>query len=96
LILDSKPYFDSLLDRYEEDCRPESDIMNIRIAQKVEQGLGRSVRGEKDYSIIVLVGGDLIKFAKSPLTSKYFSSQTRKQIEIGIQVAAFAERRLRK
>lgn len=90
LIIDSKPYFDSLLDRYEEDCRSESDIMNIRIAQKVEQGLGRSVRGEKDYSIIVLVGGDLIKFAKSPLSSKYFSSQTRKQIEIGIQVATFA------
>ncbi len=90
LIIDSKPYFDSLLDRYEEDCRSESDIMNIRIAQKVEQGLGRSVRGEKDYSIIVLVGGDLIKFAKSPLTSRYFSSQTRKQIEIGIQVAYFA------
>jgi len=90
LIIDSKPYFDSLLDRYEEDCRSESDIMNIRIAQKVEQGLGRSVRGEKDYSIIVLVGGDLIKFAKSQRSSKYFSSQTRKQIEIGIQVASFA------
>ncbi|OGO77149.1 MAG: DEAD/DEAH box helicase [Clostridiales bacterium GWB2_37_7] len=90
LVIDSKPYFDSLLDRYEEDCRSESDIMNIRIAQKVEQGLGRSVRGEKDYSIIVLVGGDLIKFVKSPLSSKYFSSQTRKQIEIGIQVASFA------
>lgn len=27
LIVDSKPYFDSLLDRYEEDCRYESDIM---------------------------------------------------------------------
>jgi replicative superfamily II helicase len=90
LILDSKPFFDSLLDRYEEDCRANSDIINIRIAQKVEQGLGRSVRGEKDYSIIVLVGGDLVKFAKSPITSKYFSSQTRKQIEIGIQVAEFA------
>lgn len=90
LIIDSKPYFDSLLDRYEEDCRSESDILNIRIAQKVEQGLGRSVRGEKDFSIIVLVGADLIKFAKSPLTSKYFSTQTRKQIEIGIQVASFA------
>ena len=90
LIIDSKPFFDSLLDRYEEDCRSESDIMNIRIAQKVEQGLGRSVRGEKDYSIIVMVGGDLVKFIKSPLSNKYFSPQTRKQIEIGIQVAAFA------
>lgn len=90
LVLDSKPYFDSLLDRYEEDCRSTSDIINIRIAQKVEQGLGRSVRGEKDYSVIILVGGDLIKFAKSPNTSKYFSPQTKKQIEIGMQVASFA------
>lgn len=90
LILDSKPYFDSLLDRYEEDCRSKSDIINIRVAQKVEQGLGRSVRGEKDYSVILLVGGDLIKFAKSPITAKYFSSQTRKQLEIGMQVAEFA------
>ena len=91
LIIDSKPHFDSLLDRYEEDCRNDSDIMNIRIAQKVEQGLGRSVRGEKDYSIIILVGGDLIKFIKSPLTSKYFSNQTKKQIEIGVQIAEFAK-----
>ncbi|ELW9234635.1 DEAD/DEAH box helicase [Proteus mirabilis] len=89
LIIDSKPYFDSLLDRYEEDCRVESDILNIRIAQKVEQGLGRSVRGEKDYSIIVLIGGDLVKFIKNPASNKYFSPQTRKQIEIGIQVASF-------
>ncbi len=90
LIIDSKPYFDSLLDRYEEDCRSNSDIMNVRIAQKVEQGLGRSVRGEKDYSIIILVGGDLVKFVKSPISNKYFSAQTRKQIEIGMQVASFA------
>lgn len=91
LIVDSKPFFDSLIDQYEESCRPSSDIINIRIAQKVEQGLGRSVRGEKDYSIIVLVGGDLVKFVKSPMTNKYFSSQTRKQIEIGVQVAGFAK-----
>lgn len=90
LIIDSKPYFDSLLDRYEEDCRSNSDIMNVRTAQKVEQGLGRSVRGEKDYSIIILVGGDLVKFVKSPISNKYFSAQTRKQIEIGMQVASFA------
>ena len=90
LILDSKPYFDSLLDRYEEDCRPYSDTINIRVAQKIEQGLGRSVRGEKDYSIIVITGGDIVKFIKSPLTSKYFSSQTKKQIELGIQIAQYA------
>lgn len=90
LIIDSKPYFDSLNDRYEEICRPCSDVINLRVAQKVEQGLGRSVRGEKDYSVIIILGGDLIKFLKSPLTSKYFSPQTKKQIEIGLQIAELA------
>jgi len=91
LILDSKPFFDSLSDRYEEVCRESSDIVNIKIAQKIEQGLGRSVRGEKDYCAILLIGGDLIKFMKSPLTSKYFSAQTRKQIDIGREIANFAK-----
>lgn len=91
LIIDSKPYFDSLLDRYEEDCRVNSDIINVKIAQKVEQGLGRSVRGEKDYSVILITGGDVTQFVKSKTTNKYFSPQTRKQIEIGLQIAAFAK-----
>jgi replicative superfamily II helicase len=95
LILDSKPYFDSLLDRYEEDCRTGSDIMNVKIAQKVEQGLGRSVRGEKDYSVILIVGGDLTKFVKSQSTHKYFSPQTKKQIEIGLQIAEDAKAELK-
>lgn len=91
LIIDSKPYFDSLLNRYEEECRTNSDIINIQIAQKIEQGLGRSVRGEKDYSAIVLLGGDLVKFMKSPSTNKYFSDQTKKQITIGLKVCEFAK-----
>jgi len=90
LVLDSRPYAQTLMDRYEELCRPHSDIINTRLAQKIEQGLGRSVRGEKDYSIIILVGNDLVNFVKSPLTNKYFSDQTRKQIEIGLQIAQFA------
>ncbi|WP_409161150.1 DEAD/DEAH box helicase [Pectobacterium sp. B2J-2] len=91
LIIDSKPYSETLTDRYEEECRPSSDIINIKTAQKVEQGLGRSVRGEKDYSIIVITGGDLVQFIKSPLTMKYFSPQTRMQIEIGSQIVDFAK-----
>ena len=94
LIFDSKPYFDSLVDRYEEECRSESDIFNTKIAQKVEQGLGRSVRGEKDYSVIVILGGDLVKFIKSRDTMNHFSAQTRKQIAIGMQVAEFAKEEL--
>ncbi len=90
LIIDSKPFFNSLNDKYEETCRPTSDIINIKIAQKVEQGLGRSVRGEKDYSIVLLIGADLVKFIRSSRSNKYFSAQTRKQIEIGLEIAVMA------
>ncbi|EEE8999492.1 DEAD/DEAH box helicase, partial [Salmonella enterica subsp. enterica serovar Ohio] len=69
LVIDSKPYSETLGDRYEEECRPNSDIINVKIAQRVEQGLGRSVRGEKDYSVIIITGGDLVQFLKSPLTT---------------------------
>ena len=53
-----------------------------KLAQKIEQGLGRSVRGEKDYSVIVLMGNDLVDFITNTKTKEYFS-ETQQQIEIG-------------
>ncbi|MCW2258681.1 MULTISPECIES: DEAD/DEAH box helicase family protein [Sphingobacterium] len=90
LVIDGKPNFTSLSDKYEEQSRINSDYNNIKIAQKIEQGLGRSVRGEKDYSVILMIGADLVKFVKSIQTNKYFSYQTRKQIEIGLEIAKMA------
>jgi replicative superfamily II helicase len=87
LIIDSKPYSESLSDNYEEVCREESSLTHIKIAQKIEQGLGRSVRGEKDFSAILLIGGDLINFVRDPRTREFFSIQTRTQIEIGYTIA---------
>ena len=86
LIIDSLPYSDNLSDRYEEMCRPSSEIMNKKIAQKIEQGFGRGVRGEKDYCAIIVIGADLVKFIRSQNTKKYFSKQTQKQIDIGLSI----------
>ncbi len=91
LIIDSKPYFQTLTDRNQERCRKNSNIIKTKIAQKIEQGLGRAVRGEKDYCIIVLFGADLIKFIRSKETSKFFSLQTQKQINIGLKIADLAK-----
>lgn len=90
LVLDGRPFFSSLADRYEESNRIISDSINIKIAQKIEQGLGRSVRGEKDYCLILIVGADLVKFIKSSRTNKYFSPQTKMQINIGMEIAQMA------
>jgi hypothetical protein len=89
------PYFDGLSDRYEQLCRPHSDIISKKIAQKIEQGIGRGVRGEKDYCTILIIGSDIVKFVRSVSTRKYFSAQTRKQIDIGLSIANVAKEDLK-
>ena len=91
LIVDGLPYFDTLADRYEMKSRPNSELINKRIAQKIEQGIGRGVRGEKDYCVILIIGADLVRFMRSVATNKFFSPQTRKQIDIGIALADMAK-----
>jgi len=92
LIFDSQPFSDSLSERYMEQCIPDSDIAQIRLARTIEQGLGRGVRGEKDYCVIVMVGPDLVKAIRTEASRKYLSNQTKKQIEIGLQIVdAFKE-----
>lgn len=91
LIIDSVPYYDSLSDRYEELCRSESEIIRIKTAQKIEQGLGRSVRGEKDFCVVLIIGSDLIKYLRSSTNRSLFSPQTQKQIEIGFDIVDMAK-----
>lgn len=87
LILDSLPFFANMNDKYEERARIGNNIIRKKIAQKIEQGLGRSVRSEKDYSCIIIIGSDLSSFMRSINTKGLFSRQTQKQIEIGLQMA---------
>ena len=58
LVLDSLPGFSMLSDKYEQECRPVSDLINKKIAQRIEQGMGRGVRVNKDYCAILIVGSD--------------------------------------
>jgi len=91
LILDSKPYSETLVDRWTESCRRGSELIATKAARTIEQGLGRSVRGEKDYSVIILTGPDLIKTIRTKKSRGYFSAQTQTQIEIGLEIAELAK-----
>jgi len=91
LILDSKPFSGGVIDRHIESCRPSSEVTAQRTARMIEQGIGRGVRGEKDYCAVILVGGDLVRAVQRNDVKKFYSSQTRKQIEIGIEIAQISE-----
>lgn len=89
LILDSKPLGESLYERYLERCLPNSDAVTVRVARTIEQGLGRSVRGEKDYSVILLIGANLVRFVRMPGSKAFLSAQTHQQIKVGTEVTGF-------
>lgn len=91
LIFDGMPYTENLIDKYYEDCIGDSNITITKLAQKIEQGLGRNVRGDKDYGAILVLGKDLIRFLMADKYKKYFSEQTQKQIEIGLNVVKFLQ-----
>lgn len=90
LIFDSKPYSENLADLYQEYCRPNSAATLMRTVRTVEQGMGRSVRGEKDYSLIIVLGTDLVRLLRDRRTRQYLSSQMSTQIEIGLEIGEMA------
>lgn len=94
LIFDSKPYGETYADRYAESCRVASEVTATRAARAIEQGLGRSVRGEKDYCAIVIVGDELVAAVRGRESRKLLSPQTRAQIEIGLEIAKLAQEEL--
>ncbi|MEB5483805.1 DEAD/DEAH box helicase family protein [Burkholderia pseudomallei] len=91
LVFDGKPYSESLIDLYEEACRPDSVATLMRTVRTVEQGMGRSVRGEKDYSVIVIIGSDITRLVRDRESRKFLSSQMSRQIEIGLEIAEMAK-----
>jgi replicative superfamily II helicase len=94
LVFDSKPYSESLTDLYQEFCRPQSEAILMRTIRTVEQGMGRSVRGEKDYCVIIAIGSDLMRLIRDRASRKYLSSQMLAQIELGLQIAGMAHQEI--
>lgn len=91
LIFDGKPFSESLVDLYEEACRPDSVATLMRTVRTIEQGMGRSVRGEKDYSVVIIIGPDLTRLVRDQDSRRFLSSQMSRQIEIGLEIADLAK-----
>lgn len=94
LMFDSKPFSENLIDLYAERVRPNSKATLTKTMRTIEQGMGRSVRGEKDYSVILVVGSELVRILRDAASRQYLSSQFAKQIEIGIELGKMAKQEI--
>jgi len=87
LCLDSLPKYNSLLDTYEKEVRPSSTVTRRKLAQRVEQGFGRAIRGSSDWCIVI-IAGDLTDFLSENSKRKHLSNEAQKQIKISEEVAS--------
>ncbi len=94
LIFDGRPFSESLIDLYQESCRPTSEATLMRTIRTVEQGLGRSVRGEKDYSVVIIIGTDITRLVRDKESRKHLSPQMSAQIEIGLELAEMTQQEI--
>lgn len=84
LVMDGLPAGINHYDQYLNEVRPSSRIMRSIQAQRIEQGIGRSTRTSSDYSVVIILGNDLITFMSMNDNKKYLSPQTKMQVEIGL------------
>lgn len=84
LIIHEHPKYKFIKDSYYETILHKTNT-NI-IAQTIEQGLGRTVRSGNDYSVIYLLGKNILRFLRFKENFKYLNKHTRKQIEIGLDL----------
>lgn len=84
LILYNHPNYKFLSDRYYET------MLNINsrniIAQTIEQGMGRTVRSGSDFSVVYLLGRDMLRFLRQKDNFDYLNKHTKRQIEIGLDL----------
>lgn len=87
LCLDSLPSYSSLTDRYSQERRPSSLRLRRQLAQRVEQGMGRAIRGSSDWCIVVTIGNNLTEFLSESAKRAHLSKEAQMQIKIGEELA---------
>ena len=83
LVLDELPQEHNVGKLTEAVSRQQSPILNHRIAQRIEQGMGRVVRSRVDYRVVLLTGKKLVSFMSQVDNQTSFTQETKRQIEIG-------------
>ena len=83
LCLDSLPSYDALIDRYTHSVMPNTTIVQRKLAQRIEQGIGRAIRGINDYCVVLIIGTDISAFFSENAKREFLSNEVQRQIKIG-------------
>ena len=87
LVLDGKPRGSNQYDLYRASVLQGLSSINIGLAQRVEQGMGRGTRGAGDFCVVLLLGQDLVGWLGQRDTQHTLTPGTRAQVTLGREIA---------
>jgi hypothetical protein len=88
LVVDGLPDTRRLLDRYEQGTLSDSDRYLSRQVQRIEQGMGRAIRSNEDYCVVICMGSRLLGTLYAQGAIRHFSPATKRQLELSRKIAA--------
>ena len=87
LVLAGVPDTRRLIDRYEQGVLKASEREQVRQVQRIEQGMGRAIRSNEDYCVVMLMGQRLISHLYATGAVRHFSPATARQLALSTQVS---------
>lgn len=82
LVIDGLPSMRSEFDCFEQNANPNNQRLRREQIQKIEQGMGRGVRSNTDYCVVVLLGKGLADIIYGSDGYSYFSEATKQQFKL--------------
>ena len=86
LVIDGLPKMRNEYDSFEQNANPLNRRLCSEQIQKIEQGMGRGVRSNSDYSVVILLGRGLADIIYSSEGIGYFSDATKAQFQLSEQL----------
>lgn len=87
LIMDGLPQGTTRYDRFRADVLRGESSLNVNLARRVEQGLGRGTRGAGDYCVVLILGSDLVSWLSRRNSLDLMTPSTAAQIQIGHEIS---------
>ncbi len=87
LVLDGLPEVRRFVDRYEQSVLNDGDEILSRQMQRIEQGMGRGVRANDDYCVVMIMGSKLTQALFSTEAAGKFSPATAAQMKVSNNLA---------